>query len=78
MTPFFARYRALKARGKITVSKIGSAYAVTLQRFDPETGDPEAQEIESLDIAQVDGQIAQHRRLIAELQALKADIEALG
>jgi len=47
------RYDELKAKGVMTIEKLGDAYVILSKRFDPDTGDPLPTTFEALDKNQI-------------------------
>lgn len=74
-----SQYKEKKARGLVTIAKVGPSFIMVGKRFNSETGaemDPEVYPIktESLDrtIAELESQLASAKELRAELAQLSA------
>lgn len=70
-------YRKKKAAGLVEVVKINDAPAVGIKRFCPDSGVCLGNQVFGVSIPDIDSQIAALEEQIAELQAFKADCEAV-
>lgn len=72
------QYIELKAKGLITLAKVGNAYVVVMDRFDVNTGQKAQPEIQSLDIQVYKDNIVKLQNVILQIEALIKDCVALG
>lgn len=73
-----SKYISAKAAGTAILAKIGGSYAVEWKRFDPATGAQATPEIEVVGLDQITTAIANATTLLANLNTLKTDMEALS
>jgi hypothetical protein len=71
-------YATVKTAGKAALAKLNDAYVLSVKQFDPSTGEPKAPQVQSVDKAKVQTQIATLQGQMASLNLLLADLEALG
>ena len=71
-------YPAMKASGQSKLAKLNNAYVMVAKKFDPATGLALSPDLQAMDVAQVQAMIADHQAKIDALNALLADIKALG
>jgi hypothetical protein len=70
----FTRYSALKAKGLITLSKVGNAHAATVKRYSAEDGRETATETEGIDKAVLENVIARRKKELDSLTELLTDL----
>lgn len=80
-----SKYPTLKAKGLVTLAKVGKMVVVSLTTFDPQTGeekDPSMAPVYSGAFNEMDKQVALQQANLdamkAGIEALKADVAALG
>jgi len=71
-------YLDKKARGLATLTKIMGGYAIAFQKFSPEDGSQLEPEIQAISVDELNKQKADLQAQIEDIDAVLADIEALG
>ena len=72
------QYLIKKEKGLVSIAKIGAAYALVMRKFNPETGEEVAPEIQALEISQLQAQQAQFQSAIDAIGQMISDMEALS
>jgi hypothetical protein len=70
----FTRYSAWKAKGLISLSKVGDAHAATLRRYSQEDGRETAQETAAIDSKKLEAVIAIRKQELESLTELLHDL----
>jgi uncharacterized small protein (DUF1192 family) len=71
------RYSEYKSKNLIQLIDVfGPNKAIAKRKFDAETGEEIAPEIQSFSVAQIDEQIARFQDIISNLEEMKADLQA--
>ena len=71
-------YSVIKASGQLALAKLNDAYVLSTKKFDSATGQPTSPEVQAVDMKQVEEQIASLQVQMDSLNALLADLKALG
>lgn len=71
-------YAAKKALGLATLQKVGNSYAMTLQRFDPDTGRPVDPDVIAVGIEDLLEAKDSLRRQIEQIEMVLDEIRGLG
>ena len=71
-------YLEKKTKDLAEVIKAGGGYAVATKKFDPATGEDLTPEIQAVGLEEIESAIISKQQEIADLNALKSDIEALN
>jgi hypothetical protein len=70
----FTRYSAWKAKGLISLSKVGDAHAATLRRYSQEDGRESEPETEAIDKSVLDKVIDRRKKELESLTQLLTDL----
>ncbi len=73
-----SRFEQDKAKGLVTLAKVGDAYMVSKKKFDPETGEALTPEVESLDKKDLIVKREELSHAVKQIDILLADLELLG
>lgn len=71
------QYSDKKAKGLVTVVKVGAAYAMVVKKFNGETGEEMPAEVFAVDSAQLESQKATLQAQITQIDIMLADLAAL-
>jgi len=71
-------YSTAKAADQVAVAKLNDAYVLSVKKFNPGTGEAIAPEVQAVDSSKVQAQIITLQGQMDSLNALLADLEALG
>jgi hypothetical protein len=71
-------YTSLKTAKNIQMVKIGDSFAVSIQKYNPDTGEPVAPVIEAIDRKQIEALKAKLLAQIAQLDEVLKDMASLG
>lgn len=67
-----------KASGLVVLAKVGDAYMVSKKKFNPETGEALAPEVEALDKKDLIAKKEELGQAVKQIDVLLADLELLG
>ena len=69
-------YIERKGKSLVSVAPLGDAHAITIKRFDPDTGEETGSTVMALSLAKLQGERAVLVKELTDLNALIADLKA--